>query len=308
MLPDNSQTRVLVIGDVMLDHYMHAEVDRISQEAPVPIAKVVRDDYRPGGAANVAANCAALGARTSLFGFVGNDASGMVLGQIMGQCGLFAMALHASPEDTTTTKSRVLAGRGHQQMLRLDREGRTEVDWSKLAGVIDGEDGRPMYDVLVLADYGKGVLANPEPLIARAVAQGVKVLVDPKRPDWRAYTGATLIKPNALEHQQHGRTAPAGAWVFVTDGGNGAVLLDAGKMRGTYSARADGPAVDATGAGDTVIATLAAFWPSHQAGGVDAYALSMIAAGISVGRVGTTVVKRAELEAAAKRWHATQPA
>ena len=197
-VPDTSATRILVVGDVMLDRYWFGEVLRISPEAPVPVVKVERTEERPGGAANVARNCAALGARVALLSVVGADEAGQNLARLMKDSGI-ECSLHEDAKLSTTVKLRVV-GR-QQQLLRIDFENAPdhEVLQAKLA---DFQARLTACDVVILSDYGKGGLTHITEMIRLARAAGKKVLVDPKGEDYARYAGATLLTPNRAEMRQ----------------------------------------------------------------------------------------------------------
>ena len=193
-----ARTRVLVVGDVMLDRYWFGEVERISPEAPVPVVKIARSEERPGGAANVARNAAALGASLTLLSVIGADEPGAVLERLLAAEQVRTL-FHRDSTLATTVKLRVI-GR-QQQLLRIDFETAPshEVLASKLAEydrLLAGSD------VVVLSDYGKGGLAHIATMIRRARAAGKAVLVDPKGDDWTKYRGATLITPNRGEFRE----------------------------------------------------------------------------------------------------------
>lgn len=308
-VPDFSPARVLVAGDVMLDRYWSGSTSRISPEAPVPVVRVREDEARPGGAANVALNLAALGAQASVLGVVGADEAGVGLARSLEQRGVAADLLTGTAP--TITKLRVMSR--HQQLLRLDFE-------EPLAAAHDGAEFArrlrarlPAVDVLVLSDYGKGSLAGVAGLIAAARAAGKPVLVDPKGSDWRPYTGATLLTPNTgeleavvgpcpdvetLVAKAQALLADLGlAALLVTRSEHGMTLLEAGKPPLHLPAEAR-EVYDVTGAGDTVIATLAA---ALAAGAAlpQACRLANIAAGVVVGKLGTATVSREELARAA---------
>ncbi|MFZ5556971.1 MAG: D-glycero-beta-D-manno-heptose-7-phosphate kinase [Pseudomonadota bacterium] len=296
--------RVLVVGDVMLDRYWFGEVSRISPEAPVPIIKIDRTEERPGGAANVARNAAALGARVWLLSVVGTDEAGRSLERLLAGEAVNAK-LQQDPQLTTTVKLRAIAR--HQQLLRIDFETppNHEVLLSKL------EDFRrllPEADAVILSDYGKGGLTHIATMIELANAAGVPVLVDPKGDDYARYRGATLLTPNRGEFRE-----VAGSWkseeeftskaqrlrrelglqaLLVTRSEEGMTLFREAEV---IHAPADAREVfDVSGAGDTVIATLAVM----LAAGADlpaAVRLANRAAGIVVGKLGTAVVHHAEL-------------
>ncbi|MDE2585353.1 MAG: D-glycero-beta-D-manno-heptose-7-phosphate kinase [Betaproteobacteria bacterium] len=306
-LPDFSAARILVVGDVMLDRYWFGDVSRISPEAPVPVVKVERSEERPGGAANVARNCAALGAQVSLLSVVGDDEAGTVLKRQMEEGGI-AVSLHRDGAISTTVKLRVI-GR-QQQLLRIDFETTPshEVLQAKLA---EFEKRLPECDAVILSDYGKGGLTHIGEMIRLAREAGKKVLVDPKGDDYARYTGATVLTPNRAElrevvgrwsddaqleekAQQLRRTLGLEA-LLVTRSEEGMTLYrDAGKVHQPAQAR---EVFDVSGAGDTVIATLAAMLATG-APWADAVEVANLAGGIVVGKLGTAVVSRDELVAA----------
>ncbi len=303
-LPDTRGVRILVAGDVMLDRYWFGDVQRISPEAPVPVVEIDRVEERPGGAANVARNCAALGARVSLLSVVGADDAGRTLRAQMQAAGIDA-GLHEDAQLSTTIKLRVI-GR-QQQLLRIDFENMPahEVLRAKL-----DEFARRVSDadVVILSDYGKGALSNIRTMMDIARDAGRPVLVDPKGDDYSRYAGATLLKPNQGELRE-----VVGRWSDEADLaqrahtlrerlGLGSLLLTRSNA-GMSLYDADGvftePALarevfDVSGAGDTVIATVAVM----LAAGVslaDAIRLANRAAGIVVGKLGTAVCSLDEL-------------
>jgi rfaE bifunctional protein kinase chain/domain len=296
--------RVLVVGDAMLDRYWFGEVGRISPEAPVPIVKIDREEERPGGAANVARNAAALGAQVSLLSVVGADEAGARLKRLLGRAGVHA-ELYRDRGVRTTVKLRVI-GR-HQQLLRVDFETPPshEVLASKLRAFTRLLRAA---DVVILSDYGKGGLAHIAHMIAAARRAGKPVLVDPKGEDYSRYRHATVVTPNRAEFRQ-----VAGSWknerdltaraqrlrrrlnaqaLLVTRSEEGMTLYERGR-RVHVPAQAR-EVYDVSGAGDTVIATLGV----ALAGGADleqAVRLANRAAGIVVGKFGTAVVSPDEL-------------
>lgn len=305
-LPAFDQARVLVVGDVMLDRYWFGDVERISPEAPVPVLKVAKVDDRPGGAANVARNIAALGAQCTLLSVVGNDEPGNRLQQLLAEQGGVEALLQRDPTIATTIKLRAIARQ--QQLLRIDFETPPshEVLHAKLA---DYRARLPQADVVLLSDYGKGGLAHIAEMIRLARAAGKPVLVDPKGDDYARYQGATLLTPNRSEFRQ-----VAGGWrseqeltdkaqqlreqlqlaaLLVTRSEEGMSLFRAGQppLHEPVQAR---EVFDVSGAGDTVIATLAVM----LAAGADlpqAVRIANRAAGIVVGKLGTAVVSREEI-------------
>ncbi len=308
IMPIFEQAKVLVVGDMMLDRYWHGVSNRISPEAPVPVVKVTQKDDRPGGAANVALNMAALGAQVSLVGVVGADEAGDVLQQR-----LTAARIHTSLQITnaspTITKLRVTSR--HQQLLRMDFEEKFQPqDVNEILNKTRQQ--LTHVSLLVLSDYAKGTLQDCQSLIALAKSIGVPVLVDPKGDQFDRYKGASLLTPNLLEFEavvgdcrdeatlvakgnRLMETLDLGA-LLVTRGENGMTLLRPNQPELHLPARAR-EVFDVTGAGDTVMATLAASLST----GLDlphAVALANLAAGIVVGKQGTAVVSAPELRRA----------
>ena len=295
---------VLVVGDVMLDRYWFGDVERISPEAPVAVAKISETEERPGGAGNVARNIAALGAHATLLSVTGDDEAGRALERLLENDGVTTSFLRDAAL-TTTVKLRVLARR--QQLLRIDfeRPPSHELLSAKLA---DYERLLSTVDVVVMSDYGKGGLAHIATMIERARAQGMRVLIDPKGEDWAKYRGANLLTPNLGELRQvigrwadeHELTRKA-QWLrselgvdalIVTRSEQGMTLFSDAEAR-SIPARAR-EVFDVSGAGDTVIATLGAL---IAAGAPidDAMQIANEAAGMVVGKLGTAVAYPSEL-------------
>jgi rfaE bifunctional protein kinase chain/domain len=300
-----AKTNLLVVGDVMLDRYWFGDSDRISPEAPVPVVQVSKVDERLGGAANVARNVAALGANTTILGVVGEDEAGNRIGELLRQSGVNSQ-LEVDPQVPTTVKLRVIARQ--QQLIRLDFEetpSQTALE-QKLARF---EKALGTADVLVLSDYGKGALSQVAAMIEYARAHNKVILVDPKGEDYEKYRGATVITPNRSELRQ-----VVGRWADENDLtrraqdlrrslGIDALLLTRSEEgmslftdQGVSHVRAQAREVfDVSGAGDTVIATLAvalaAQWPLDRA-----MALANRAGGIVVGKLGTATVTSEELQ------------
>jgi len=304
MLDKISRVRLLVVGDVMLDRYWFGEVNRISPEAPVPVVKVERQEERLGGAANVARNATSLGAVTALLSVVGDDDAGRTLSRLLEE-GQIDAGLHVDPELDTIVKLRVI-GR-QQQLLRIDFETPPshEILQAKLA---DFERRVADADVVILSDYGKGGLTHIAEMIRIARAADKPVLVDPKGDEWEKYAGATVITPNRGELKQ-----VVGSWkseaelavkaqrlrgelgldaLLVTRSEEGMTLFSDGE---THHQSAQAREVyDVSGAGDTVIATLAVMLAAGADWG-EAIRVANVAAGIVVGKLGTAVVTRDEI-------------
>lgn len=304
-LPDTRNARILVVGDVMLDRYWFGEVSRISPEAPVPVVKVEKSEERPGGAANVARNIAALGAQVALLSVVGADEAGQSLARLLADSAIDA-SLHEDAQLNTTVKLRVL-GR-QQQLLRIDFENAPnhEVLESKLA---EFRQRIAHCDVVILSDYGKGGLTHITEMIRVARAHGKPVLIDPKGDDYARYAGASIITPNRAELREVvGRwkdDADLAARVAQLRGelGLDALLLTRSEEGMTLFAEAGTthePAqarevYDVSGAGDTVIATLAVMLASGQSQ-AEALRWANRAAGVVVGKLGTATCSLEELK------------
>ncbi len=304
-LPLFEGARVLVVGDVMLDRYWFGEVHRISPEAPVPVLKVDRVDERPGGAANVARNIAALGAQATLLSVVGDDEAGACLEKLLNAQANLTALLHRDSTISTIIKLRAVAR--HQQLLRIDFE--TPPSHEVLhAALVDYRVQLPLADVVILSDYGKGGLAHIAQMIQMARDAGKPVLVDPKGDDYARYSGATLLTPNRSEFRQ-----VAGGWeneaelnakaqalrtdlqldaLLVTRSEDGMSLYRANEVQ--HEPTHTREVFDVSGAGDTVIATLAVMLASG-ADLSDAMRIANRAAGIVVGKLGTAVVSREEI-------------
>ena len=306
-IPDFSRLRALVAGDAMLDEYWFGDTARISPEAPVPVVKTRSAEQRPGGAGNVALNLAALGVRTSLAAVVGADERGALLARLLEQRGV-RCELVRSPTLPTIHKLRVLAR--SQQLIRVDAEQSLEPAAAELgrgfAKLVKNAD------VVVLSDYAKGTLNRCADLVATCRAAGVPVFIDPKGTDFARYRGASALTPNRgefdavagvsrdeAEFLHKGEALRADLELealLVTRGEHGMTLFRRGAAPATFAAQAR-EVFDVTGAGDTVIALLAA----GVAAGLDAgeaAALANLGAGIVVGKIGVATVSRSELKRA----------
>ena len=309
-VPDFSTLRVLVAGDAMLDEYWFGDTGRISPEAPVPVVRTVSTDQRPGGAANVALNLAALGASPLLVAIVGDDERGRRLAALLEARGVQCRFVYSSAV-STIHKLRVLAR--NQQLIRLDSEQSLAPAAVALRPVFD--EALDQADVVVLSDYAKGTLDGVASLIERCRQCGKPVLIDPKGVDFSRYRGATLLTPNQSEFR-----AVAGAWrdedeflakgealraeldldaLLVTRGERGMALFPRDRAPSQLAAEAR-EVFDVTGAGDTVIALMAA----ALAAGLpleEAAELANLGAGLVVGKLGVATVSRAELKLALHR-------
>jgi D-beta-D-heptose 7-phosphate kinase/D-beta-D-heptose 1-phosphate adenosyltransferase len=304
-IPDFTKARVLVVGDLMLDRYWHGPTSRISPEAPVPVVHVRDIEERPGGAGNVALNIARLGAQCTVLGLTGDDDAANALEKHL-QAASVRTSFVRLPENATVTKLRVISR--HQQLIRLDFEdgfigqdvSAEEVEFAKLL---------EQHDVVVCSDYGKGSLRSVQSLIALCHEQKIPVLIDPKGADFDKYAGANLVTPNLAEFEAVvGSCANDDELVekaqqlceqcsfdalLITRSEHGMTLIPSDGEVFHLPTRAR-EVFDVTGAGDTVISTLAA----ALAAGDDehnAIALANLAAGIVVGKLGTASVSTEEL-------------
>ncbi len=303
------KAKILIIGDVMLDQYWHGNTSRISPESPVPVVHVNRIVERPGGAANVALNVAALGAEASLLGLVGKDSAANSLVTFLSNAGV-THQLEVLPDQATITKLRVLSR--HQQMIRLDTESPFLVSDSKNRLYEKYDQMLADVNLVILSDYGKGTLSQSSDLIAKAIAKNIKVIVDPKSTDYAMYRGASVITPNLKEFEAV--VGPCSTVDLLVEKARrllaeyqiGALVVTRGE-HGLSVVCANGDAThvpsivrevhDVTGAGDTVIAVLSV----ALASGLDlvsAATLGNIAAGIAVGKLGAATVTVQELETA----------
>ncbi len=305
-LPDFGRAGVLVIGDVMLDRYWYGPTQRISPEAPVPVVKVETVEERPGGAANVAMNIAALGTASRIIGLTGEDEAAdtlcRTLEEVQVGCDFVRLSTHP-----TITKLRILSR--NQQLIRLDfEEGFGDIDPEPIRQRMKASVDQ--VGAVVLSDYAKGALADVQTLIRLARDAGVPVLIDPKGSDFERYRGATLLTPNLSEFEAvvgkcrdeaeiigRGMTLMEKyelSALLVTRSEHGMTLLQPGKAPVHLPTLAQ-EVYDVTGAGDTVIGVLAA---SLAAGCSleDACFLANAAAGVVVGKLGTSTVSPVELE------------
>ncbi len=303
-LSDFQKAKVLVVGDVMLDRYWFGDVNRISPEAPVPVAKIGKTEHRAGGAANVARNIAALGGQVSLLSVVGNDEAADLLAELLKQDGI-GDYLHRSSHAPTTLKLRVLSR--NQQLIRLDFEEKPDSGslnsvyqmYGKLVG---------QFDAVILSDYGKGVLNEVQVLIASARAIGKPVLIDPKGADFSKYEGATLLTPNRAElreavggwSSEQGLTDKAQALreeldldaLLLTRSEEGMSLYRDGEINHQPTRAQE--VYDVSGAGDTVIATMGLCLAAKYSL-PDAMHTANAAAGVVVAKLGTATCSFEEL-------------
>ncbi|MBI9111217.1 D-glycero-beta-D-manno-heptose-7-phosphate kinase [Maridesulfovibrio ferrireducens] len=319
VLPKLKGQKVLIVGDVMLDHYVIGSVDRISPEAPVPVVQVTEEKYLLGGAGNVARNIVALGGDPHLTGFIGADAEGHVFNKLCLDSGI-SCSLLESEDRPTTKKTRVMAH--NQQMVRVDREKTDEFSvyhMDQLFSFLDNEICE--YSVVILSDYGKGTLSQKFFdrfwALLKVKDHNPHVLVDPKTVNYDHYKGVNLLTPNAKEAgegagmviKSKDDVLEAGRKLFdrldpthllITLGGDGMALFesrDVVKHVPTFAQKV----FDVTGAGDTVIATLGL----GLAAGLDpltSAVLANYAAGIVVGQVGAATATVEELAEAVRNW------
>lgn len=305
-LPEYENANVLVVGDVMLDRYWHGPTMRISPEAPVPVVNVKQVEERPGGAANVALNIAALGGKSTLIGLVGQDEAAKVITDSLNSVSVVTN-LVALPNIPTITKLRILSR--NQQLIRLDfEESFCDVDSTEMLANM-GRVLSANKTVVVFSDYNKGSLTDVQKMIQLAKTHGAKVLVDPKGSDFEKYRGATLLTPNLSEFEavvgycKNDQELFERATLLVKELQLEAILVTRSEHGMTlirehvepfHLATQAKEVFDVTGAGDTVIAVLGA---SLAAGSSfeDACALANAAAGVVVGKTGTSTVNTIEL-------------
>ena len=305
-LKDFSKVKIVVIGDVMVDKYLWGDVTRVSPEAPVPVVRLQKTSLVAGGAANVAANAAALGATVYLIGVVGDDVEGANLAKILEDSKVSAGHLIKAGQRPTTVKTRIIAH--NQQIARIDLETHDRINrveekavWEMFCEIA------PEAGILVISDYAKGVLSDAllADLINYAKERGITVVVDPKGRDYRKYRGATVITPNKFELAEVGgcradsvEELSRAAQKLVSDLGLEALVITRGEQgmtlieadQKTFNLAAVGRKVfDVTGAGDTFISTLAVALGAGE-NYRTAAAIANIAAGLAVETFGTTTI------------------
>jgi D-beta-D-heptose 7-phosphate kinase / D-beta-D-heptose 1-phosphate adenosyltransferase len=303
-VPRFDDARILVIGDVMLDRYWHGDARRVSAEAPIPVVDISDIEDRPGAAANVALNIATLGAQATLIAVIGDDEAGGILSSKLLAAGITCRLLQIE-NFKTTTKLRIVSR--NQQLIRADFEDIADID----SGTILPYLGNALGDVdnLVLSDYDKGLLSDVQPIIKAAVAENKPVLVDPKFKELSVYQGATIIKPNLaeLEHAIGGWSSETEMVkkcqqviadlginaMLVTRSSEGMTLIRKDTEEVHFPARTR-EVYDVSGAGDTVISTLAAALAAGETL-LDATGLANVAAGLVVGHFGIASVSGPEL-------------
>jgi len=306
-----NQCHLLVVGDLMLDEYVWGEVDRISPEAPVQIVAVKNEDYALGGSGNVVNNIAALGAKVTVAGVIGSGSNGQLMLQMFQQIGVDTAGIFQEPDRPTTKKTRIIAA--NQHVIRIDRETKTSISDTTLEKLADFIENKiPAVDVILISDYGKGLITNT--LLARLAATARKhnkiAIADPKGLDFSKYSGVSVLTPNqkeaslasGIEITDESSLTEAGHKIMqiagidkllITCGQDGMVFIRPNKAPYRISAKAR-QVYDVSGAGDTVLAVLGlaiAAGESLESG----MALANTAAGIVVGKVGTATVSRQEL-------------
>ena len=314
-----SHCKLLVVGDLMIDEYLWGDVERISAEAPVQVVSITHEEYNLGGSGNVVNNLVTLGAQVSAAGVVGAGADGNLVLEKFKQLGVDTRAVLPDSGRPTTRKTRVIAG--HQHVLRIDRETKKDISPPVLKTLVKrANEIIPQVDVILVSDYGKGVITRSllKPLIATARKHGKVIIADPKGLDFTKYAGVTIITPNkkeaglaqGIEIIDESTLLEAGAGilestgidkVLITLGKDGMVLMENNKP--PYKIKAEARQVyDVSGAGDTVIASLglglASGLPLETA-----VTLANTAAGLVVGKVGTATISQAELTNASTRWY-----
>ncbi len=306
--------RVLVLGDLMLDRYLWGNVDRISPEAPVPVVQVQKETSNPGGAANVAANVSALGAKATLIGVVGNDSFAEMFRKNLSACKIQSSHLVVDAKRSTTVKTRIVAH--SQQVVRIDREVTAEIDGRVIEEILE-KANKLMAEVdgVIISDYGKGVITHGllSELISLANKAGKFIAVDPKEVHFKSYRDVSVITPN---HHEAGfvsgkritsdKILEEVGWdlmaslnlesLLITMGEKGMTLFEKNHIRTDIPVEAR-TVYDVTGAGDTVIAALTV----ARLGGAtmqEAAFISNIAAGLAVARFGTARITQEELRKA----------
>jgi len=311
LLAKFGRQRVLVLGDIMLDHYIWGKVERISAEAPVPVLEVQKEEFRLGGAANAALNVKSLGGKAILLGVTGRDSAAQDLKQLMECKGLATDGLIADPDRKTTLKTRIVAT--NQQIVRIDRETQIDLGNEARTALLDSlRRLLPNCQALIIEDYNKGVLTREviSGALELAKSLGIPVAVDPKHRNFRQYRGVDIFKPNFRELQdildmefesedefQVAASQLRGEMqiknLIVTRGSLGMYVFDGGKQA-RHLPTAAREVFDVSGAGDTVISALTLAYVS----GADIHLAAKVAnhaAGVACGKVGTASVNPDEL-------------
>lgn len=319
LLKSFSHKRVVVIGDLMLDHYVRGKIDRISPEAPVPVLEVQEEEYRLGGAANVAMNLHALGAEVFTLGICGDDAAGERLQQLMRQQGMDTWGLVVTRERRTTLKTRMSAV--NQQMLRIDYEDSSDIDATTQTEILNRFKAIPgKCDAVIIEDYNKGLLTKEliRKIIAFCSANGIHVAVDPKHKNFFEYTGVSIFKPNFQELQKNLgikfetedevlqeaallRNRMNCTYLVLTRGAKGLYVFG-GDEETLHIPTFARDVYDVSGAGDTVISVLSLAYAS----GADIRTAATIAnhaAGVVCGKLGTATASVEEILASYEENH-----
>jgi rfaE bifunctional protein kinase chain/domain len=295
-IEDFAGLRVVVVGDLMLDEFVNGDVARISPEAPVPILEVTDRTSTPGGAANAAMNVASLGGRVRLVGVVGDDAAAASLAGLVEKAGIDARSFVVDGSRPTTQKTRIVAR--HQQVVRIDQESRAAIASGIGEALVNAvRAALADADACIVSDYGKGVVSPGlvAAIVEIAHARKIPVIIDPKRRDFSAYRGATLVTPNLAELEVATGIRAHTTEEVVAAGTSLLAILDGGAVPVHTHARARA-VFDVTGAGDTVVSTLSL----ALAAGMDitvAIEVASVAAGLVISKVGTATVDVAELRA-----------
>ena len=307
---DFTDSKVLIVGDVMLDKYYFGKVERISPEAPVPIVNIQKEESRLGGAANVANNIASLGGQAYLCGFVGYDFAGKELEHISKQRNIHTLLIHT--QSPTITKARIIGGK--QQIVRVDYEDKNGLTDENRKALQEGiRNNVRDYDILILSDYGKGMFSENfcQELIQEAHQQGKKVIIDPKGKNWKKYTGADLVTPNVKElsdivgysvenndkaiekSAKEAIEANSLTALLVTRSEKGMSLI--GQHTLVHIPTHSEEVFDVSGAGDTVVATLSTCLAKGM-GIHSAIHTAIVAASIVIKKIGTATLTIEELK------------
>ncbi len=316
-----ARSRVMVLGDLILDHFIWGKVDRISPEAPVPVVEVTSESMRPGGASNVASNISSLGGKVLIGGVVGEDWAGKELLSLLQERGIGVDGVIKDPLRPTSVKTRIIAH--SQQVVRFDKERKDRVDGpvrERLLGWV--RDRIKGVDVVALSDYAKGVISRElvQGVVDLARRYGKKVVVDPKVKHFSFYRGVTLLTPNTMEASKASgidivdeESLKEAGRILLSQAESEAILITRGEQGMTLFQKEQDPVhiptvakevYDVTGAGDTVVATCALALASG-ADLLSASVLSNYAAGIVVGEIGTATVTADELLRAVERGEAS---
>jgi len=300
IIPQFQGKKILIFGDLMLDEHIWSRVSRISPEAPVPIADVIKIDHVPGGCGNVAANISNLGGIPILVGVIGKDSSGNKLRQALAEAKISTKYLMQDAKRPTILKSRIIAGSQH--LVRVDREDHTNLDSSQYKNIIEKVKKLiPKADAVIISDYGKGLVtkASAQAIISACKKAKKFVAVDPKGTDYSKYKGATIITPNTKEAQEASlagkRLLKYSKNLLITRGRDGMSLFD--KKGITHIASIPKEVFDVSGAGDTVISTLTLAYTAN-ASLIEAAMLANTAASVVIGKISTAPCLREELETA----------